>query len=138
VAHPTDSKPLHRGIEILARLARPARRHGVKLRQSYMRVAKQARREAAKLIHSGRPRQAERQVRRLRIRLGRPFRDIGRKIAGDAAAEAAFAGPLGLVARRGCRASAARTAAGPSSTRCTPPRRSASAGARRTRASSSA
>ena len=32
-------------------------------------------------------------------RLGRLFRDIGRKIAGNPAAEAAFAGPLGLIAR---------------------------------------
>ncbi|HEX8569323.1 MAG TPA: IS5 family transposase [Caulobacteraceae bacterium] len=94
--HPTDSKPLQRGIEILARLAR---RHGVRLRQSYLRVAKRARREAAKLIHSGRRRQAERQVRRLRTWLGRLFRDIGRKIAGNAAAAAAFDGPLALIAR---------------------------------------
>jgi hypothetical protein len=33
VTHPTDSKLLHRGIEILARLAR---RHGIRLRQSYL------------------------------------------------------------------------------------------------------
>jgi IS5 family transposase len=97
VTHPTDSKLLQRGIEILARLAR---RHGVRLRQSYLRVAKRAKREAAKLIHSGRPRQAERQVRHLRTWLGRLFRDIGRKIAGDAVAEDAFAGPLNLIARR--------------------------------------
>jgi transposase, IS5 family len=96
VTHPTDSKLLQRGIEILARLAR---RNGVRLRQSYLRVAKRAKREAAKLIYSGRPRQAERQVRRLRTWLGRLFRDIGRKIAGDAAAEAAFSEPLALVAR---------------------------------------
>jgi hypothetical protein len=96
VTHPTDSKLLQRGIEILAQLAR---RNGVRLRQSYLRVARKARREAAKLIHSGRPRQAERQVRRLRTWLGRLFRDIGRKIAGNAAAESAFAGPLGLIAR---------------------------------------
>ena len=96
VTHPTDSKLLHRGIETLARLAR---RHRIKLRQSYLRVARRARREAAKLIHSGRPRQAERQVRHLRTWLGRLLRDVGRKIAGNAAAEAAFAGPLGLVAR---------------------------------------
>src|SRR3712207_2643010 len=94
--HPTDSKLLHRGIEILARLAR---RHGMRLRQSYLRVTKRARREAAKLIHSGRRRQAERQVRRLRTWLGRLFRDIGRKIAGNAAAGAAFDGPLALIAR---------------------------------------
>src|SRR5829696_7359069 len=96
VTHPTDSKLLQRGIEILARLAR---RHGVRLRQSYPRVARRARREAARLVHSGRRRQAERQVRQLRAWLGRLFRDIGRKIAGDAVAEDAFAGPLGLIAR---------------------------------------
>jgi IS5 family transposase len=96
VTHPTDSKLLHRGIEILARLAR---RHGIRLRQSYLRVARRARREAAKLIHSGRPRQAERQVRQLRTWLGRLARDIGRKIAGKAAIQAALAGPLGLIAR---------------------------------------
>src|SRR4051812_39334825 len=78
VTHPTDSKLLHRGIEILARLAR---RHGIRLRQSYLRVARKARREAAKLIHAGRRRQAERQVRQLRTWLGRLARDIGRKIA---------------------------------------------------------
>jgi len=96
VTHPTDSKLLHRGIEILARLAR---RHGIRLRQSYLRVARRARREAAKLIHSGRPRQAERHVRQLRTWLGRLFRDIGRKIAGNAAIQAALAGPLSLIAR---------------------------------------
>jgi transposase, IS5 family len=96
VTHPTDSKLLHRGVEILARLAR---RHGVALRQSYLRVAKRAKREAAKLICSGRPRQAERRVRRLRTWLGRLRRDIGRKIAGDAAVQAVFAGPLALVSR---------------------------------------
>jgi IS5 family transposase len=96
VTHPTDSKLLHRAIETLVRLAR---RHGIRLRQSYLRVARRAKREAAKLIHSGRPRQAERQVRHLRTWLGRLFRDIGRKIAGNATAKAAFAGPLELIAR---------------------------------------
>ncbi len=96
VTHPTDSKLLHRGIEILVRLARG---HGIRLRQSYLRVAKRAKREAAKLIYSGRPRQAERQVRQLRTWLGRLFRDIARKIAGTPAAKAAFARPLGLIAR---------------------------------------
>jgi transposase, IS5 family len=96
VTHPTDSKLLHRGIEILARLAR---RHGVRLRQSYLRVAKRAKRKTARLIYSGRPRQAERQVRHLRTWLGCLCRNIGRKTAGDARAEAVFSGPLGLIAR---------------------------------------
>ena len=96
VTHSIDSKLLQRGIEILARLAR---RHGIRLRQSYLRVARRAKREAAKLIHAGRRRQAERQVRQLRTWLGRLVRDIGRKIAGDAATEVAFAGPLGRIAQ---------------------------------------
>jgi hypothetical protein len=49
-------------------------------------VARRAKREAAKLIYSGRPRQAERQVRHLRTWLGRLFRDIGRKIVSAALA----------------------------------------------------
>jgi IS5 family transposase len=39
VTHPTDSKLLHRGVEILGRLAR---RHGLALRQSYTRVSTHA------------------------------------------------------------------------------------------------
>src|SRR5205085_10618157 len=71
VTHPTDSKLLHRGVEVLGRLAR---RHGVALRQSYVRVARRAKVEAARLMHAGRRRQAERQVRRLRTWLGRIVR----------------------------------------------------------------
>jgi transposase, IS5 family len=133
VTHPTDSKLLHRGIEILARLAR---RHRIKLRQSYLRVARRARREAAQLIHSGRPRQAERHVRHLRTWLGRLLRDIGRKIAGDATAEVPPSpGPSG--SSRACCGRGARTAAATSSTRCTRRRRSASARARPMHGSSS-
>jgi IS5 family transposase len=96
VTHPTDSKLLHRGIEILGRLAR---RHGVRLRQSYVRVARRAKVEAARLMHAGRRRQAERQVRRLKTWLGRMVRDVGRKIAGNAAVEAVFAVPLERINR---------------------------------------
>jgi transposase, IS5 family len=96
VTHPTDSKLLHRGIEILGRLAR---RHGVRLRQSYVRVARRARVEAARLMHAGRRRQAEREVRRLRTWLGRMVRDVGRKIAGKADVEVVFAMPLERINR---------------------------------------
>lgn len=92
VTHPTDSKLLHRGVEILGRLAR---RHGVALRQSYTRVSTHARREVARLIHRGRHREAERKVSRMRTWLGRLARDIARKVAGATeAARAAFATPL--------------------------------------------
>jgi IS5 family transposase len=97
VTHPTDSKLIHRGVEILGRLAR---RHGVALRQSYTRVSTQARREIARLIHRGRHREAERKVSRMRTWLGRLARDITRKIAGaDEVVLAAFATPLDRIAR---------------------------------------
>jgi IS5 family transposase len=81
VTHPTDSKLIHRGVEILGRLAR---RHGIALRQSYTRISACARREVAKLIHRGRHREADRVVSRMRTWLGRLARDITRKIAGAA------------------------------------------------------
>lgn len=97
VTHPTDSKLLSRGVEILGRLAR---RHGIALRQSYVRVSIRARREVAKLIHRGRHREAERVVRRMRTWLGRLARDLARKIdTASAAVRAAFVQPLDLIAR---------------------------------------
>ena len=67
VTHPTDSKLLHKGIETLARMAR---KHGITLRQSYRRVARYARQEAARLHHGGKRREAEARVRKLRTWLG--------------------------------------------------------------------
>jgi IS5 family transposase len=97
VAHPTDSKLLARGVEILGRLAR---RHGVVLRQSYTRISTRARREVAKLIHRGRHREAARVVRRMRTWLGRLARDIARKTASAAeVVRAAFATPLARIAQ---------------------------------------
>lgn len=97
VTHPTDSKLLHRGVELLVRLAR---RHGIALRQSYLRVSARARREVARLIHRGRHREAERKVARMRTWLGRLARDIARKISDTAqAVREAFATPLERVNR---------------------------------------
>ena len=88
VAHPTDSHLMMRGIETLNRLAK---RHGVKLRQSFLRVAKHGNREVSRLIYGRGHKQAMRWVRKLRTWLGRLDRDIGRKIAGDAQLERVFA-----------------------------------------------
>ena len=96
MAHPTDSHLLHTGVRWLARLAR---RHGVALRQSFVRLAAQARREAARLMHGPGHRQALRHVRRLRTFLGRLHRDIARKVAGRPDLEAAFATAQERVAR---------------------------------------
>ncbi len=88
VAHPTDSHLLMRGIEWLNRLAK---RDGIKLRQSFLRLGRQARRDVSRQIHGRGHKQAMRWVRKLRTWLGRLDRDIGRKIAGNEELEAAFA-----------------------------------------------
>ena len=48
IAHPTDSHLILRAVEWLNRLAK---RHGIKLRQSFLRLATRARREVARLLH---------------------------------------------------------------------------------------
>jgi IS5 family transposase len=87
VAHPTDSGLLLRAVEWLNRFAR---RHGLVLRQSFVRLASRARREVSRLIHTRGHKQALREVRRMRTFVGRLYRDIGRKIAGQPDLEATF------------------------------------------------
>ena len=96
VAHPTDSHLLMRGIERLNALAK---KHGLVLRQSFLRLGRQARRDVSRLIHGRGHKQAMHWVRKLRTWLGRLDRDIGRKIAGNDALEAAFAETRERVAR---------------------------------------
>ena len=96
VAHPTDSHLLMRGIELLNRLAK---KHGVPLRQSFLRVGRRAKRDVSRLIHGRGHKQAMRWVRKMRTWLGRLDRDIGRKIKGNEELEAAFAVARARVAR---------------------------------------
>ncbi len=96
IAHPADSRLLVRGIKWLNRLAR---KHALKLRQSYLRVAARAVREVGRLIHTRGHKQAMRWVRKLRTWLGRLERDIARRIAGNALLEQAFAVALARVRR---------------------------------------
>ena len=91
ITFPTDAKLLHAAIKGLNRLAR---KHGVRLRQSYVRVAKQAAMMAGRYAHAKQFNRHQRQLRLLRTRLGRLIRDIRRKIAGNADLEAAFTWPL--------------------------------------------
>jgi IS5 family transposase len=87
---------LVRGIEWLNRLAR---KHGIPLRQSFLRVARRARRDVSRLIHGRGHKQAMRWVRKMRTWLGRLDRDISHKIAGNETHEAAFAVVRERVAR---------------------------------------
>ena len=87
VAHPTDSHLILRAIEWLNRAAR---RHGVKLRQSFQRLATRARREVGRLLHGRGHAQGLRWIRKMRTWPGRLIRDIRRKISGDPALEVTF------------------------------------------------
>jgi IS5 family transposase len=91
VTFPTDAKLLHAAIKGLNRLAK---KRGVRLRQSYLRIAKRAAMMAGRYAHAKQFNRFHRQIRRLRIRLGRIIRDIRRKIAGDEQLEVAFASAL--------------------------------------------
>jgi IS5 family transposase len=91
ITFPTDAKLLHAAIRGLTRLAR---KHGVRLRQSYVRIAKHAAMMAGRYAHAKQFKRHHRELRILRIRLGRLVRDIRRKIAGQDDLEAAFLWPL--------------------------------------------
>src|SRR6187402_1857513 len=91
ITFPTDAKLLHAAIKGLNRLAR---RHGVRLRQSYLRIAKAAAMMASRYAHARQFKRHQRQLRILRSRLGRIIRDIRRKIEGQTVLENAFALPL--------------------------------------------
>ena len=87
IAHPTDSHLILRAIEWLNR---SAKRHGIRLRQSFLRLATRARRDAVRLMNTRGHGQGLRWVLKMRTWLGRLIRDVRRKIAGDEALEAAF------------------------------------------------
>jgi IS5 family transposase len=91
ITFPTDAKLLHAAIKGLNRIAR---KHGVRLRQSYLRIAQRAAMMAGRYAHAKQFNRQRRQLRLLRIRLGRLIRDIHRKIAGREEIEAAFEAAL--------------------------------------------
>jgi IS5 family transposase len=91
ISFPTDAKLLHAAIRGLNRMAC---KHRVRLRQSYVRVAKRAAMMAGRYAHAKQFNRHRRELRILRTRLGRLIRDIRRKIAGRQDIEAAFEAPL--------------------------------------------
>lgn len=85
ITHPTDSKLYLKALE---KLADAAQHRGVKLRQTYRRVAKNAAMMAGRYAHAKQYRRMRRKLRKLRTWLGRVLRDIRRKVPGpDAALE---------------------------------------------------
>ena len=88
IAHPLDSRLDHKALEVLVR---QAKRAGIRLRQSYLRLAKQARLKAQRYGHARQYRRMRREIRRLKTYLGRVYRDVGRKIADDPDLQRRFA-----------------------------------------------
>ena len=91
VTHPTDAKLMLKAIEQLGVLAK---RHGVALRQSYVRVAKRAALMTGRYTHAHQFKRANRELRFLRTRLGRLIRDIVRKTRSSERLREAFDEPL--------------------------------------------
>ena len=96
IAHPTDPRLCDRALEKLVDLAR---RHQVRLRQSYRRLAKRAAIMVGRYTHAHQFKRARRALKFLRVRLGRVIRDIRRKIAGNELLEERFADLLALAVR---------------------------------------
>jgi IS5 family transposase len=77
ITFPTDSKLYHAAI---VKLGQAARQRDVKLRQTYVRVAKRSVVKAGRYAHAKQFRRMRRELRRLRTWLGRVIRDLRRKV----------------------------------------------------------
>ncbi len=87
VMFPTDAKLIHRARERLVRLAK---KRGLDLRQTYVRVGKFALIQHQRYAHAKQFKRAGKALRKLKTYLGRTVRDIERQIAGDEQLDAIF------------------------------------------------
>jgi len=86
-----DAKLIHRARERLVRLSKLV---GLDLRQSYVRVGKQALIRHQRYAHAKQFKRAGKALRTLKTYLGRTCRDIARQIKGDEDLETIFKWPL--------------------------------------------
>jgi IS5 family transposase len=96
ITFPTDSKLLNRAREKLTALAA---KHGLKLRQTYKRTGHKAEISAPKYAHAKQFKRMRKEVKKLKIFLGRVTRDIERKIKGSLELQETFADLLGRANR---------------------------------------
>lgn len=86
ITHPTDSKLYHKAI---VKLGEAAKKRGIKLRQTYVRVSKNAAIKVGRYAHAKQFKRMRRKLKKLRTWLGRVIRDLRRKVPQpDAALEA--------------------------------------------------
>lgn len=86
ITHPTDAKLLHTAIR---KLVQAATERGLRLRQSYRRVAKRAAVKVGRYAHARQFRRMRRELRRLRTWTGRLIREVTRQTASPDGALAA-------------------------------------------------
>ena len=79
IAFPTDARLYQKARRILVR---EARRAGIELRQSYVRVGQRALQKQGRYAHANQGRRARKETRKLKVYLGRVIRDIRRKAVG--------------------------------------------------------
>ena len=77
ITYPTDSKLLYKAIQ---KLVGAARSRGLALRQSYLRVGKNAAIQVSRYAHARQFQRMRRSLRKLRTYAGRLIRDIRRKV----------------------------------------------------------
>ncbi len=77
ITHPTDSKLYYKAI---VKLGKAAKSRGIKLRQTYVRVAKRAAMMAGRYAHAKQFKRMGRELKYLKTRLGRLIRDIRRQV----------------------------------------------------------
>jgi hypothetical protein len=82
IAHPTEHGLLLTAIEQLGAQAKKA---GLRLRQSYVRVARRAAMKTGRYLHAQQKKRAKRQLKFMRVRLRRLLRDVRRKMAATTA-----------------------------------------------------
>lgn len=87
IMFPTDAKLIHRARERLVRLAK---KMGLDLRQTYIRVGKFALIQHQRYAHAKQFKRAGKALRKLKTYLGRTVRDVERQIAGDEQLDAIF------------------------------------------------
>jgi len=95
-AFPTDSKLLNRAREQLTAMAAKS---GLKLRQTYKRKGRAAAINAGKYAHAKQFKRMRKEVKKLKVFLGRVTRDIERKIKGSLELQETFADLLGMANR---------------------------------------
>src|SRR3954464_6397472 len=96
ITHPTDAKLY---LKALLALVRQAKRHGLELRQAHTRLARRAAVQVGRYAHARQMRRMRRELKRLKTYLGRVYRDVARKVAGDEVLSRRFAPLLGLIER---------------------------------------